>query len=447
MLSVAIVGKPNVGKSTLFNRMIQKQQSIVHDSPGVTRDRIYGEAEWLTRRFQLIDTGGLSNSNDGFQKNINEQVNFALEEANIILFVVSGLHGIDQNDLYVAKTLKKYLKNKKVILVVNKAESSKVNENENQFFNLGFGKPIYISASHGIGIGDLLDAIIKDIKTIDAQHDLKDAFKFCIIGKPNVGKSSLINAILNEQKVIVSEIAGSTRDATDNYFKYNNEEYVIIDTAGIRRKGKVYDEIEKIAVLKAELAIKRSQLILFMIDGSEPFSEQDEIIGGLAYKANIPTIIVVNKWDKVLNKDSNTMQKYKNQIREQFKYLSWAPIVFISALDNKRIHTIFETIKMIEQEVHTKISTSLLNEVVLKAQMMQQAPIFKGNRINISYITQVQSQIPTFVIFCNNPKYLHFSYARYIENKIREAFNLNNVPITLYWKDKNAKTKGIEINE
>lgn len=439
MLTVAIVGKPNVGKSTLFNRIIGKKKSIIDDAPGVTRDRIYDTAEWLTRKFEIIDTGGLENSKKDFQTNINNQVDFAIDEAQVIIFVVSYKNGIDENDFFVAKTLKRKAKNKKVILVVNKAEQNKAYEADNQYYALGYGKPIFISSAHGIGIGDLLDEIIQYAKIDDKKAS--NAYRFCLIGRPNVGKSSLVNAILNEERVIVSDIPGSTRDSIDTEVKYNGENYVITDTAGIRRKGKIQSNVEKYSVMRAEKAISNSDCILFLIDGSEEFKEQDEVIGGLAYQANIPTIIVVNKWDLV-NKDSSTMYQMTKLIRNQFKYLSWAPIVFVSALDKKRIQTIFETINMIREEVSRKISTSLLNEVVLKAQMLQEAPLFKGNRIKISYITQVQSQIPTFVIFCNNPKYLHFSYARYIENKIREAFGLTNVPVTLYWKSKDAHTRG-----
>ena len=439
MLTVAIVGKPNVGKSTLFNRIIGKKKSIIDDQPGVTRDRIYDTAEWLTRKFELIDTGGLENSKKDFQTNINDQVNFAIDEAKVILFVVSYKNGIDENDYFVAKTLKRKSKGKNIILVVNKAEQESARDNTNQYYSLGFGKPIFVSSAHGIGVGDLLDEIIK--YSDNSQENENNSYRFCVIGRPNVGKSSLVNAILNEDRVIVSDIAGSTRDSIDTEVKYNGEYFTITDTAGIRRKGKIQDNVEKYSVLRAERAIEKSNCILFMIDGSEEFKEQDEVIGGLAYKANIPTIIVVNKWDKVA-KDSSTMSQMTKKIRAQFKYLSWAPIIFVSALDKKRIHTLFETIEMIRGEVQRRISTSLLNEVILKAQMMQEAPLFKGSRIKISYATQVQSQIPTFVIFCNNPKFLHFSYARYIENKIREAFDLTNVPVTLYWKSKDAHTRG-----
>lgn len=435
MLTVAIVGKPNVGKSTLFNRIIGKNKAIVDDAPGVTRDRIYDESEWLTRKFEIIDTGGLENSNVDFQTNINEQVNFAIDEAQVIIFLVSYLNGIEESDFFVAKTLKKYAKNKKIILCVNKVEKKIGFDEMNQFYNLGFGKPYFISAAHGIGVGDLLDEVIKDINQLK-QLDKNDAsYCFCIIGKPNVGKSTLFNSIVNQNRVIVSDIAGSTRDSIDTNFKYHQEEFKIIDTAGIRRKGKIVTNVEKYSVLRAQKAIKRSQCILLMIDVATGFTEQDEVIGGLAHAANIPTIIVVNKWDKI-QKNSHTMSEITKKIRSQFKYLSWAPIVFISAIDKKRMSTIFDTIQKIKQQATIKIATSILNDVILKAQMMQEAPLFKGGRIRINYATQVQSQIPTFVLFCNDSKYLHFSYARYMENQIRIAFGLEIVPITLYWKTK-----------
>lgn len=435
MLTVAIVGKPNVGKSTLFNRIIGKNKAIVDDAPGVTRDRIYDESEWLTRKFEIIDTGGLENSNVDFQTNINEQVNFAIDEAQVIIFLVSYLNGIEESDFFVAKTLKKYAKNKKIILCVNKAEKKIGFDEMNQFYNLGFGKPYFISAAHGIGVGDLLDEVIKDINQLKPLDKNDASYCFCIIGKPNVGKSTLFNSIVNQNRVIVSDIAGSTRDSIDTNFKYHQEEFKIIDTAGIRRKGKIVTNVEKYSVLRAQKAIKRSQCILLMIDVAIGFTEQDEVIGGLAHAANIPTIIVVNKWDKI-EKNSHTMSEITKKIRSQFKYLSWAPIVFISAMDKKRMSTIFDTIQKIKQQATIKIATSILNDVILKAQMMQEAPLFKGGRIRINYATQVQSQIPTFVLFCNDSKYLHFSYARYMENQIRIAFGLEIVPITLYWKTK-----------
>ena len=443
MKTVAIVGKPNVGKSTLFNRIINKKKSIIHDSAGVTRDRIYDEAEWLCRKFELIDTGGLTSKKLTFQENINEQVLFAIEEADIIVFLLSYETGLDNDDFFVNKILRKYKNKKEVILAVNKADTKSVVDKES-FYQLGYGKPIFISSSHGIGTGDLLDAIVSKIPLNKDEIQQTKNYSFAIIGKPNVGKSSLVNTIVKENKVIVSDVAGSTRDSTDSEFKYYDETFTITDTAGIRRKGKIKENLEKFALLRAEMAIKKSDLILFMIDGSQEISEQDEVIGGLAYTANIPTIIVVNKIDLIPNFDEMKMKEITQIIRNRFKFLAWAPIVFVSSQNNLKINKLMDKIIEIRDKVKIKINNSLLNEVVLKAQMLQEAPIFKGNRLTISYITQIKSQIPTFVIFCNNPKYLHFSYARYIENKIREAFGLNNVPVCLYWKDKNAKTRGLK---
>ncbi len=429
MLTVAIVGKPNVGKSTLFNRIIKKNKSIIDDLPGVTRDRIYAKATWLTKDFYLIDTGGLTQNNFDFKQQIETQVSFAIEESNVIIFLVSSKDGINTDDLYVAKLLKKN-KDKKIIIVSNKSESAQVNEAE--FYKLGFGKPIFISSSHGIGIGDLLDKIV----SYDTGN-IKDSesYKFCIIGRPNVGKSSLVNAILNKERVIVSDIAGTTRDAIDTDFKKDNNLYTIIDTAGIKRKGKIGIGVDKYAFIRVEQSIHRSNLIVVLLDGSQDFNEQDEIIAGLAYKANIPCIIAVNKWDLV-SKNEFTMREMEKKIKAKFQFLSWAPIVFFSAKENKRISTLFDNILNIQENATKKFSSKVLTEVIARAQMLNNPPSFKTGRIKINYVTQVNGQIPTFVLFCNNPNYLHFSYARYLENEIREKFGLNNVPITLYFKKK-----------
>lgn len=429
MLTVAIVGKPNVGKSTLFNRIIKKNKSIIDDLPGVTRDRIYAKTSWLTKDFYLIDTGGLTQSDFDFKKQIEMQVNFAIEEANIIIFLVSSKDGIDVDDLYVAKMLKKN-KSKKVILVSNKSESQNINENE--FYKLGFGKPLFISSSHGIGVGDLLDKLIThDVPNIKDN----DSYKFCIIGRPNVGKSSLVNAILNKERVIVSDIAGTTRDAIDTEFKKDGNLYTIIDTAGIKRKGKIGVGVDKYAFIRVEQSIHRSDMIVVVLDGSADFNEQDEVIAGLAHKANIPCIIAINKWD-IVAKNEHTMKEIEKKVRIKFNFLPWAPIIFISAKENKRIATLFEEIKKIKENAQKKISSNILTEVIARAQMLNNPPSFKTGRIKINYVTQVDGQIPTFVLFCNNPNYLHFSYARYLENEIRNQFGLNNVPITLYFKQK-----------
>lgn len=433
MLVVALVGKPNVGKSTLFNRIIKKNVSIVDDFPGVTRDRIYGEANWLNRDFQIIDTGGLTYDEFDFKKQIEIQVNFAIEEADIIVFLTSIKEGINQDDLYISKLLKKH-KGKKIILAVNKIDNKKSNIDDGSLYKLGFGNPIFISSEHGIGIGDLLDLLISNSKQ---NHKEIDSTKFCIIGKPNVGKSSLVNCILNEERMIVSDISGTTRDAIDSTFKRNNKFYTIIDTAGIKRKGKIKENIDKYSFIRVEQAISRSNIIVLVLDATQPFSEQDEVIAGLAYKANIPTIIVINKWDSI-EKDSKTMTNLTKEIKIKFQFISWAPIIFLSAKENKRVNLLFDKIEEIKSLLKTKISSLALTESIAKYQMMNNAPSFNGGRIKISYVTQVEGQIPTFVLFCNNPQYLHFSYARYLENELRETFGLKYIPITLYFKAKKS---------
>ncbi len=440
MKTVAIIGKPNVGKSTLFNRIINKRKSIIFDTPGVTRDRIYDEGEWLTRRFNIIDTGGLTLSKNDFQQNINMQVDCAINEADIIIFLTSYKNGIDRDDIYISQLLRKNKKDKKIILAANKAENFKNDKDLNSFYALGFGKPIILSSEHGIGTGDLLDEVCRNFPKEEIK--VKKSIDFCIIGKPNAGKSSLANTILNEERLIVSEIPGTTRDSVDVQFNYNKQAYTLIDTAGIRRKGKYqYDQIEKFSNFRTQKSIEKSDLILLLIDGSIDITEQDEVVGGLAFDANIPTIIIINKID-LMDFNNKTKNELTLKVRDRFKYLSWAPIIFISALNNKKIDHIFNMITKINEKKNIQISTSLLNDVILKAQMTQQAPIFKGSsRLLISYATQFKSQIPSIAIFCNNPDLLHFSYARYIENKIRDAFDLNDVPITLYWKNKNARKR------
>ncbi|MBP5256769.1 MAG: ribosome biogenesis GTPase Der [Mycoplasma sp.] len=440
MSKVVIVGKPNVGKSTLFNRLIRQKKSIVENQPGVTRDRIYGNVDWLGKKFSLIDTGGLTIKHSPFQKNIEIQVGYAIDEADLILFMVSNKESINADDYFISKLLKKQ-KNKKVLLVVNKSENND-KTNEKSYYSFGYGKPFYISAEHSIGVGDLLDEIIKIIKLVK-QKNQNDNLTFCIIGKPNVGKSTLTNSILNEDRVLVSPIPNTTRDSINIDFKYNNKLYTIIDTAGIRRKGKIIEKVEKYAVLRTQTAVAESKIILLMLDGSQEFSEQDEIIGGIAFKANIPTIIVVNKWDLV-KKDQHTQIEFIKKIHSKFKFLSWAPIVFISAKKNKKIQNIFKLINDIQKQLDIKVNTSMLNEVVLKAASHNPPSLFKGGRLTIHYATQVKGQIPTFVIFTNDPKYLHFSYARFIENLIRESFEINLVPITIYYKDKNSRIRGIK---
>ncbi len=439
MQKIAIVGKPNVGKSTLFNRIIKKNKSIVDETPGVTRDRIYSEGEWLTKKFTLIDTGGLSVEDFAFKENIKMQVDYAINESDTIIFLVSNKDGINKDDFLVSKLLKK-ITNKKIFLVVNKSESNK-NSNINDFYKLGFGEPIFISSSHGIGVGDLLDKLIlKDFKKLKEKEEDTKSFSIAIIGKPNVGKSSLVNAILHEERVIVSKIAGTTRDAIDTDFKWNEKKYTIIDTAGIRRKGKIKEDIEKYSVIRVDQSIRRAKVILLVLDGSEEFSELDEVIGGKIHDANIPSIIIVNKWDLV-EKNNYTIYEYEKILKTRFKFLSWSPILFISAKNNKRVKIIFKEIEKIRENLTKKISPTTLTEIIFKAQMMNNSPSNEGGRIKINYVNQVDGQIPTFVLFCNNPKFLHFSYARYLENTIRETFGFDNIPITLYFKSKNSKIR------
>lgn len=436
MLTVAIVGKPNVGKSTLFNRIIKKNKSIVDDSPGITRDRVYANAEWLTQTFKIIDTGGLMLNEFDFKKQIELQVDYAIKEAQIIIFLVSVKDGISNDDYHVSKILKKE-KNKKIILVANKSEQRE-SVNDSEYYKFGFGEPIFISANHGIGIGDLLDKIVTTKLTAKKENQ---TYKFCIIGRPNVGKSTLVNSILNEERVITSPKANTTRDAIDSDFKRNGNYYTIIDTAGIRRKGKIKENVDKYALLRVGQSISRSDLIVVLLDAYEGFNEQDEVIAGLAYKANIPTIIAINKWDIVKDKNEKSMNEFKKIINSKFNFLSWAPTVFLSAKENKRVESLFLEIEEIRKIVNQKISSKVLTEVVLRAQMLNTPPLFNCGRLKVNYVSQVNGQIPTFVLFCNNPEFLHFSYSRYLENVLRDSFNLKKIPITLYFKNKSDKLR------
>jgi len=439
MYKIAIVGKPNVGKSTLFNRLTSTKRSITLNEKGTTRDRIEADVNWLNKHFLLTDTGGLVTEKKlPFQKEIETQVKYAIDNSDAIIFLTSYAEGINPDDKYIAKILMK--KNKAgtpIILVVNKSEKYS-NTKTNEFVNLGFGKPFYISAEHGIGVGDLLDFIVKNIKNPNPQEASEDSF--CIVGKTNVGKSTLMNAILGQERVVTSPIEHTTRDAVDETFIRNGKKYTIIDTAGIRRIGHIKDAAEKFSVVRTEQAIERSKKILLVIDGSKPITEQDEAIGGIAYKPNIPIVIVVNKWDAV-EKGDLTMVHMKKEIAKRFAYLSFAPIVFISAKDNKRIHTIFEAFDRIDEELKIKVNNSLLNDVIQKAQINNPAPRNAGGRIKVSYATQVNGQVPTFVLFCNNPEFLYHNFARYIENQIRKSFGIDCVPILVYYKDKNARIR------
>lgn len=430
--TVAIVGRPNVGKSTLFNRLIGERKSIVEDTPGVTRDRIYGEVEWLTQNFRLIDTGGIQIENQAFAAEINMQVEIAIEEADVIVFIVSAAEGVTQDDMMIASRLRK--SKKPVLLAVNKADNEKLQMSVYEFYELGIGDPIVLSSTHGIGVGDLLDAILKDLpeKQIKPYEGMTS---FCVIGRPNVGKSSLVNAILKDDRSIVSNIEGTTRDAIDTPFVYDGKEFIIIDTAGIRKKGKVYENVEKYSVLRALSAIDRSNVVLFLIDGELGIREQDKHVAGLAHEAGKGVIIVFNKWDTV-EKDDKTMAQMTKKIREQFKYLDYAPIAFTSALTGAKVHNLIPLIEEVHEYCTMRIQTNILNDVILDAQMMNPPKPHNGRQLKIYYASQVSVEPPTIVLFVNDPELLHFSYTRYLENRLREAFGFVGTPIHIIARKK-----------
>ena len=432
--TIAIVGRPNVGKSTVFNRMLEQRLSIVEDTPGVTRDRIYGDCSWLNKTFRLIDTGGIQIADQPFAKEINMQVEIAIEEADVIIFLTSGKEGLTNDDQYIARLLRK--SNKPVVLGVNKIDGQEKIDNIYEFYSLGLGDPIPVSGSHGIGIGDLLDECTKQMP--DKQKDSYEGMiKFAIIGRPNVGKSSLTNAFLKQDRVIVSNIEGTTRDAIDTVFVANDKTYVVIDTAGIRKRGKVYENIEKYSVLRAKGAIERADVVLIVIDGEKGIIEQDKHVAGLAHEAKKGVIIVYNKWDLV-EKDDKTMDKITKEIREQFAYLDYAPIAFTSAKDGKRVNTLLPLIDEVYNNVNLRIKTNVLNEVIMDAQLANPAKTHNGKRLKIYYASQVETAPCVIALFVNDPELMHFSYQRYIENKVREAFGFEGVPITIVARKKES---------
>lgn len=430
---VAIVGRPNVGKSTIFNRIIGERKSIVEDTPGVTRDRIYGKAEWLTKEFRVIDTGGIQLADQPFREEINMQVEIAIDEADTILFVVNGKEGITNDDEYIARLLQR--SQKKVILAVNKVDDFAQSDSIYEFYNLGLSDPIAVSGAHGIGIGDILDAIVNSFPD-KIQKDYDGMTRFCVIGRPNVGKSSLVNALLNQERVIVSNIEGTTRDAIDTPFKREGKEYVVIDTAGIRKRGKVYENIEKYSVLRAMSAIERSAVVLVVIDGESGIRDQDKHVAGFAHEAGKGVIIVYNKWDAV-EKDEKTMNRIEKEIRTQFQYLSYAPILFVSALKKQRIQTILPMIDDVHDASVLRIQTNVLNEVLMDAQLMTPPPTHKGKRLKIYYASQVAVAPPTIVLFVNDPELLHFSYKRFLENSLREAFGFQGTTLRILARERN----------
>lgn len=425
---VAIVGRPNVGKSTIFNRIVGERVSIVEDIPGVTRDRIYSSADWLTHEFNIIDTGGIDLRDEPFLEQIRQQAEIAMDEADVIIFLVNGRDGVTVQDEQVAKIL--FRAKKPVILAVNKIDNPDMKTMIYDFYTLGMGEPYPISGSHGLGLGDLLDEVAKHFPKEDEGDYPDDVIKFSLIGRPNVGKSSLVNSFLGEERVIVSEVAGTTRDAVDTQYEYDGQPYVIIDTAGMRKKGKVYETTEKYSVLRALRAIERSDVVLVVLNAEEGIQEQDKKIAGYAHEAGKGVIIVVNKWDAI-EKDEKTMNVMTRKIREHFLFLDYAPIMFVSAISGKRVHSILETINKVNENHSRRIQSSILNEVIADAVAMNPAPSDKGQRLRLYYVTQVAVQPPTFVVFVNEPELMHFSYIRFLQNRIRESFDFEGTPLRL----------------
>lgn len=425
---VAVVGRPNVGKSTIFNRIAGDRISIVEDTPGVTRDRIYTRAEWLTREFRLIDTGGIDMADEPFMTQIVQQAEFAIDEADVIVFMVSAQEGLTEADERVAKIL--YRSKKPVVLAVNKVDNIEMRSEIYEFYALGFGDPFPISGSHGTGLGDLLDQVVSHFPETDTEAD-DDSIRFSFIGRPNVGKSSLVNAILGEERVIVSDISGTTRDAIDTRFtSADGDEFVMVDTAGIRKRGKVYESTEKYSVMRAMRAIDDSNVVLMVLNAEEGIREQDKHVAGYAHEAGRAIIIVVNKWD-TLEKDNHTMSDFENQIRDEFQYLSYAPIIFVSAKTKQRLNKLPELIKQVNENHQKRVQSATLNEVIMDALALNPTPTVNGKRLRVYYATQVAIQPPTFVVFVNDPELMHFSYARFLENQIRKSFDFTGTPIHL----------------
>lgn len=435
---VAIIGKPNVGKSTFFNYIVGSRISIVEDTPGVTRDRIYAESNWRGREFTLVDTGGIEpESEDVIIKQMREQANIAISMADVIIFLTDVKQGVTAADREISLMLKK--SKKEIVLVCNKADNfGATTDDIYEFYNLGLGDPYPLSAANALGIGDVLDAIYDKFPKEEEGEIVEQAVKVALIGKPNVGKSSLINKILGENRAIVSEIAGTTRDAIDTEYENEHGKYVFIDTAGIRRKSKVYESIEKFSIMRTLLAIERADVCLMMIDATEGITDQDAKIAGEAHEAGKGIIIVINKWD-AYEKETGTLEKYKKEVYEKLAYLSYAPVVFISAVTGQRVDKLFEMINEVARQNALRISTSTLNQVINEAIAIVQPPTDKGKRLKILYGTQVSTKPPTFVIFVNNKQLFHFSYERYLINQIRKEFGLQGTPVRMIAREKGEK--------
>ncbi len=435
---VAIVGRPNVGKSMLFNKLVGKRLSIVEDTPGVTRDRLYAECEWCGRKFNIVDTGGIEPTTDSeILLFMREQAKIAINAANVIVLVTDIRTGVTAADKDVANML---LRSKKpVVLAVNKADSTGATDPAlYEFYSLGLGDPIAVSAVHGHGTGDLLDECLKHFPAQDENEEDDESIKVAVIGKPNVGKSSLVNRVLGEKRVIVSDVAGTTRDAVDTPLENKYGKYVFIDTAGIRRKSKVDERVEKFSVMRAQLAIERADVCLIMIDARDGVTEQDTKIAGLAHEAGKASIIVVNKWDLV-DKETGTMEKMRKDIMRDLSFMSYAPVIFISAMTGQRTERIYELINFVNDQTNMRITTGMLNNVLADAQARVQPPTDKGRRLKIYYMTQTGIKPPCFVIFCNSKELFHFSYQRYLENQIRAVFGLEGTPVRIVIRQKGDK--------
>ncbi|MBQ3057694.1 MAG: ribosome biogenesis GTPase Der [Clostridia bacterium] len=435
---VAVVGRPNVGKSTLFNKIIGKRLSIVDDTPGVTRDRIYGDGEWLGRKMMFVDTGGIEpKTDDIILSSMRAQANLAIETAAVIIFVTDLKSGVTVADMDVAAMLQK--SGKPIVLCVNKCDNIGDTPMEfYEFYNLGLGDPIAVSSVHGHGTGDLLDAVISHIAPEEFEDEDDDIINVAVIGKPNAGKSSLINQIAGEERSIVSNVAGTTRDAIDLRVDVDGTKYNFIDTAGLRRKSKVEDKIEKYSVLRAKMAIERADVCVIMIDGVDGFTEQDSKVAGLAMEQGKACIIAVNKWDAV-EKDGKTMDSYRKQLMKDFSFMPYAPIIFISAKTGQRVERLFELIKYVNEQNTMRISTGKLNDILADATARVQPPSDKGKRLKIYYMTQASTKPPTFVCFCNNAELFHFSYQRYLENQIRSTFGLEGTPVRFVIRERGDK--------
>ena len=430
---VAIIGKPNVGKSTLFNKIISKRKSIVFDEPGVTRDRLYEEAYWSGHKFKLIDTGGITIEENDFKKLIKVQAQIAIDESNVIIFILNGKEELTTEDYYISDLLRK--SGKKIIVAINKLDGETYIEPS--IYKLGYENIFPISAIHGNGIGNLLDEVLNNLNINENQNNQENIFKLTLLGKSNVGKSTILNLLTNENRSIVSNIAGTTRDSVSSIITINNEKFEIIDTAGIKRKSKLLDSIEHYSLIRANSSLEEADLCLLILDATEDVTLFQQNIIGLAYEQKKPLIIVVNKWD-LIDKNSETMDKYKQDLLKKLKFVDWAPIVFISALNNQRINKLKDLIFEVKTNISRMINTNQLNQLIITAQIIKPASSINGHRLSIKFIKQVQAKIPTFLLFVNNKKLAHFTYLRYIENQIRQNYNFSGTPIELILKNKNG---------